>query len=232
MGYSAGQDWMLLLKLGRREHLEAVRQGRLYMNPLSYFIDLEEDKARGDPFEGTETIIQPKDIGDFHIDPKMPGMGRITITEADLAGPVRIRLEDTSACNLFCLFAITSPIDGVIFPQEYPWFGDSILLFKNTEEFLSRLQRAAAEQHLRGEGRLVTYYDENAYSGRTGRFMKSSRYSHQKEYRLTLETGKDCPFVFDVGELTDITSEILPFDKADELMKFDSAAALKAGLSF
>jgi hypothetical protein len=231
MRNSAGQDWMLLLKLGQREHLEAVRQGRLYMNTLSYFIELEKDEARGDPLEGTETIIQPKDIGDFYIDPNIPGMGRITITGADLAGPLRIRLNGTSACNLFCLFAITSPIDDVIFPRQYKWFGDSILLVTNTQEFLSRLERAATEQQLSGAGRLVTYYDENAYSGRTGRFMKSSRYYHQKEYRLVLETGKECPFVFNVGDLADITSEVLPFHKADELMKFGSAAARKAGLS-
>lgn len=37
------------------------------MNPLSYFSQLESDRARGDKFEGTDNIIQPKHIGEFTV---------------------------------------------------------------------------------------------------------------------------------------------------------------------
>ena len=45
---------MLLLKLGQRKHLEALRKGLLYLNPLAFFRSLEADQARGDRTEGID----------------------------------------------------------------------------------------------------------------------------------------------------------------------------------
>lgn len=55
-----GRSWTVLMKLGRKEHMERFRTGLLLMNTLSYFRDLEADGARGDRFEGIDCILQPK----------------------------------------------------------------------------------------------------------------------------------------------------------------------------
>lgn len=226
-----GQPWMVLLKLGQREHLDMVRRGLLYMNSLAFFRALEEaDPARGDAYEGTDSIIQPCDIGEFTFDPNIPGQERICVAPSDLAGPVRIALWQTSACNIFCMFAVNKPIDGPIFPKSYRWFGDSFLLFTNTQEFLSRVVATAKRQGLQCEARLVEYYDANRYSGRIGRFHKPSRYGHQREYRIVLETGVEGPFRFEIGDLTDITSEVIPLDSADDVLRFRTEDARAAGL--
>jgi hypothetical protein len=225
-----GQPWMVLLKLGQREHLEMLRRGRLYMNSLAFFRALEEeDPARGDSYEGTDSIIQPCDIREFTIDPKTPGWEKIRIAPSDLAGPVRIALRQTS-CNIFSMFAVNKPIEGPIFPKLYPWFGDSLLLFTNTQEFLSRTAAAAKRQGLEGEARLVEYYDANRYSGRIGRFQKPSRYAHQQEYRIAIGAGVEGPFRFEIGDLTDITSEVIPLESADDVLKFRTEDAQAAGL--
>jgi hypothetical protein len=228
----AGEDCMLLLKLGQREHMEMLRTGLLYMSSLAFFTSLEADPARGDPFEGTDSIIQPCDIGEFIIDPQIPNFEKINVTASDLAGPVRIALHRTSFCNIFCMFAVNRPIEGSIFPKSYRWFGDSFLLFTNTREFLLRVVDAARRQRLQGECRLVEYYDALKYSGRTGRFRKSSIYSHQSEYRIALETGVDGPFHFEIGDLRDITSEVFPLDLADDILKFRPEDAEAAGLTW
>jgi hypothetical protein len=114
-----GEHFMILLKLGQREHMEMLRKGLLYMNSLAFFTSLEADPARGDPFEGTDSIIQPCDIGQFTIDPQIPTFEKINITASDLAGPVRIALHQTSYCNIFCMFAVNRPIEGPIFPKSY-----------------------------------------------------------------------------------------------------------------
>jgi hypothetical protein len=44
--------------------MEQFRTGLLYMNTLSYFRDLEAETARGDRFEGVDSILQPKDLGE------------------------------------------------------------------------------------------------------------------------------------------------------------------------
>jgi hypothetical protein len=100
-----------LVKFGKREHLEQLRgRGLLYMKSLAAFRDLESDAARGDPFEGWDTVIQPRDIGEFTS--KHPLVSQFVVPPLDLAGPVRIGLDRTVSCNVYCMSAITGPIDG------------------------------------------------------------------------------------------------------------------------
>jgi len=225
-----GNPCMLLLKLGLRAHLEDLRKGILYMNPLSFFAALEGDPARGDPYEGSDRILQPQDIGEFTISTNIPGIEKFTVPSSDLAGPVRFASNRTSQCNLFCLFSVRKPIDGSIFPMQHQWFGDSFLLFTNTQEFLLRVRKAAIDQGLRIEARPIEYYDEKTYTGKTGRFSKRSEYSHQCEYRIAVELGTEGPRIFNVGDLSDITSEVVAIADADAVLKFSSEDARDAGL--
>jgi len=225
-----GDPYMLLLKLGWREHMETLRNGILYMKPLSFFAALEDDPARGDPYEGTDTILQPCDIGEFTIEPNIPGMEKFTVPSSDLAGPVRIALNRTSQCNLFCMFSLRKPVEGPMFPPPHQWFGDSFVLFTNTPEFLSRVVKAATAQGLKIEARPVEYYDAAKYSGKIGRFRKQAVYSHQHEYRIAIEPGTKDALLFDVGDLSDITSEVIPIANADEVLKFSPQDARDAGL--
>lgn len=225
----SGQPVLVLLKIGQQEHMEMLRRGLLYMNPLSYFRSLDHP-ARNDPHEGEDSIIQPSDIGEFTIDPGRRDFEKIRATPTDLAGPVRIALHQTSRCHVFCMFAITNPVEGPIFSQSCASFGDSVVLFTNTQEFLLRVKAAAERLRLNGEAALVQYYDESEYSGRLGRFKKPSIYSYQSEYRIVLETGVDGPFRFEIGDLRDITSDVLPLLEADQILKFGRKEAEEADL--
>lgn len=103
-----------LLKFGEKEHIQAFRDsGLLYMKPLAEFAKIESDMARGDRFEGTTSIIQPKDA-EIVIDSGIAGLGKFTAKPSDgnLAGPVRIALNKTASCNVYCMFAVTRPVDG------------------------------------------------------------------------------------------------------------------------
>jgi hypothetical protein len=227
-----GQPWMALMKLGSKEHMEQFRTGLLYMNTLSYFRELEADAARADRFEGVDSILQPKDLGKSYFDSGIPSIGRINIRPEDLGGPITIAKDETLRCNLFCLYALARPAKDVLFPAEHGWFGDSLVLVTNTREFLRRVTKAAQEQKLPTHGAPVEYYDENDYSGQVGRFKKSSRFAYQNEYRIAIEAGVDGPFRFEIGDIHDITSEVIPFEQADEHLKFTEADAREAGLTW
>jgi len=229
----SGQPCMLLLKLGQKEHLEKLRAGLLYMNSLAYFTALESDAARSDPYEGTDTIMQPCDIGEFVFDPRMPGIQPLRFNgPPDGLLELRISLNRTSACNIFCMFAVTQPFVASIFPRTREWPGDHFVLITNTQEFVNRVAVAARRQRLRVEGRAVEYYDETKYSGQVGRFRKRSVYSYQCEYRIVVEPGVDGPFLFEIGDLRDITSEVISRDLADDVLKFSPEDAVEAGLSW
>jgi hypothetical protein len=220
---------MIFMKCGKKEHMEQFRTGLLYMNTLSYFRELEADLARGDSFEGVDSITQPKDLGKAYIDTGIPAIGRINIRKEDLAGPITISMNQTLCCNLFCLYTLTKPVKDILFSKEHDWFGDSVVLITNTPEFLNRVDIAATEQKLRGRGVPVEYYDENSFSGTVGSFKKRSCFAHQNEYRISFETSGDKPLRFQIADINDITSEVIPFDQADEFLKFTEADAMEAG---
>jgi hypothetical protein len=222
---------MLLLKLGRKEHLESLRKGLLYMNPLAYFRSLEADQARGDPHEGIDYIYQPGDC-EFVLETGIPGFEKIRGSAASGLASVQIRMQRTSSCNIFCMFAVTKPVEGPVFPKSDYWFGDSFLIFTQTQEFLSRVAAAAKHRGLKYEGRLVQYYDEKKYTGAAGRFSKPSSFSYQREYRIALETDGRGPLCFEIGDLCEITSDVLPIDLADQVLRFRAEDLQAAGLSW
>jgi hypothetical protein len=210
---------MILLKLGRREHLEELRRGLLYMNPLRYFRSLEEDVARSDEREGDDYILQPEHAH-LVIDTGIPNLGKITAAPGDLAGPIRIGRDRTRACNLFCMLAIAGPIERPMFGPSHCWPGDSFVLFSHTQEFVSRVGSAAQSERLQIECGLVDYYDDSKYSGQVGRFRKPSKFSYQSEFRIALEPGSVEARRLQIADLTDITSEVIPLDRADDVLRF------------
>lgn len=221
-----------LLKFGAKQHLEELRKdGLLYMSPLASFAKLESDMVRDDRFEGTTRIVQPKHIGEFVIDTGKAGLGKLNVNPSELAGPVRIGLHQTASCNVYCLFAVTGPVDGELVDRQNFQFGDSFVLFLNPTEFLNRVvatARKAGFSYL--EHRLVEYYDGDDYSGETGRFRKRSLFSYQNEFRIVVEPGTEAARRLIIGGLTDITSEVLPISEVNEILDFSTRSAREAGI--
>jgi hypothetical protein len=57
------QDLLILFKFGKRDHLQQLRnRGLLHMNSQRYFQEIESDAVRGDRFETTDRVVQPKDL--------------------------------------------------------------------------------------------------------------------------------------------------------------------------
>lgn len=130
------------------------------------------------------------------------------------------------------MFAVDEPIVAPIFPKNYEWPGDHFVLLTNTQEFFNRVVAASENQGLWVEGRRVEYYDKANHSGQTGRFRKPSLFSYQREYRIVAEPGADGPLRFEIGDLSDITSEVILRDFADDVLHFSPESAVGAGLSW
>jgi hypothetical protein len=231
---SSGDDirWMVLLKFGQRQHLEEFRRdGLLYMNPQQYFADLEGDLARGDRFEGTDQILQPKDIRHIRIEDNVSGEV-VMIRPEDMAGPVSIGLGKRPACNLFCMFAVTKPVDGPFVDERCFGFGESFTLVLNTQEFINRICAAARAAGFGYAHGLVQYYDADGYSGDTGPFRKPLIHAYQQEFRFLLEPGSRQPIRLTAGCLEDITTPIHTLADINRIVDFGTESAGKSGLSW
>jgi hypothetical protein len=124
------------------------------------------------------------------------------------------------------------PLSVCLFAPFHHHLDISTILFTNPPEFLSRIVKAATAQGLKIEARPVEYYDAAKYSGKTGRFRKQAAYSHQHEYRIAIKPGMEDALLFDVGDLSDITSEVIPFVNADKVLKFSHQDARDTGLDW
>jgi integrase len=110
-------------------------------------------------------------------------------------------------------------VNGTLFPSEHEWFGDSMVLVPNTEEFLNRVVAAAKARNISGKSKRVEYFDDETYTGKLDRFWKSNRFAYQREYRIAIDNSGKEPLVLDIGDITDITSEVLQFCEADNILK-------------
>jgi hypothetical protein len=224
---SNGNPAMFLLKMGQREHMEQFRKGLLYMNTLNYFRGLDGDPARADRYEGVTHIFQPKDV---IIRLSAPGFGEIAIGLEDLAAATTLSMNSELCCNIFCLHANTAPVNGTLFPSEREWFGDSIVLVLNTQDFLNRVSAAAKARNLTAKGQLVEYYDDDTYTGKLDRFRKSTHFAHQREYRIAVGSPGTEPLICDIGDIADITSQVISFSDANNVFKFSEDDARAAAL--
>jgi hypothetical protein len=221
---------MVLLKFGQRQHLEEFRKnGLLYLNPEKYFTDLEDDIVRGDRFEGTDQIHQPKDIRHLRIENNVTG-SVVMIGPEDLAGPISVRFSKSPPCNLFCMFSGTKPVDGPFVSERNFGFGDSFILVLNTQKFIDRICTTAKKAGFGYTYGPVEYYDADGYSGETGLFRKPSTFAYQQEFRFAIEPGSLQPIRMVAGSLEDLTTPVYSLLDINKIVDFGTESAKQAGL--
>ena len=138
-----------------------------------------------------------------------------------------IRLDREAALNVFCMFAVTTPQESLLHPENLG-FGSSFVLIRNTQEFLNRVGKTAQMQNLEIKAGMVKYFDEEKHSGRIGPFLKPSRFTHQSEFRLVASPGIADVRELIIGSIEDITTPVLPLADIDSLVDFTPASARSA----
>ena len=191
----------LLLKFGRREHVERMLfEGELYCQTLEYFRTLERDGNRGDPLEGTEYAYQPDTIT---LTVEIAGQKTVFGRES-LAKPVLLRPESYSSLNVFCTYGV-QPDTVYVDPRNLD-FGEACLVVRDVREFLGRCEKGARAHGRELKRSLVRYVDEEWHDGFIGPFRKYRQYEYQSEFRILLTAGSGKPYCLRIGALTDIAT--------------------------
>lgn len=126
-----------LIKVGKKEHLEALRNGVVYCNTLQYFKQLEaEDNGMKDRYECGESVCQFEELSVKIKDRYIPVLkdGFAVFDKGRYRG------------NVFCAYFINIPVDEVSSADQYPLNIespiasadiDSFMIITNIEEFYS-----------------------------------------------------------------------------------------------
>jgi hypothetical protein len=199
----------ILFKFGDLEHLQSLQRGWIYMNPWRYFRDCEKSVER-DANEGAHAWINPQHTSIEIADHSFRAEG----------GTIKASISvDDHVTKIFCASAFCKSIGrqaGQIFDDRVKSHGESLLVIWNVGGFFGKLGSALKRLNSEGEisfyeAQFVEYFDEMIYDGDVGPFRKSSRYSHEKEWRLMVQNviQNDEPLVFDFDSIAD-DSEIIP----------------------
>lgn len=211
--------WILLFKFGRRAHLEQFRNaGLLYMSPQVYFSALEADVVRSDPYEGTDVISQ-SNKSRLIIDQK--NGERIVLGPQELVGAIKLRTGRTPLHNVYCMYGLIDPAQGMLVDERNFHFGDSFLIVLQTQAFIDRFATAASAANFGWKYGFVEYYDVETYGGDTGPFRKPSTFAYQKEFRFAIYPGSSQPITLSLGSVVDITSNIFPLADINKLVEIE-----------
>jgi hypothetical protein len=198
----------LLGKIGCREHMtDLVENGTVFMQRLRYY-RTREIGAVGDPDEGYFACYSPKNPT-FRL--------KVRVGTAELALPgATLRIEGAAADHaVYCMCMLeiarddeTETVEAILSratqDPRMREFGDTIVVMKNTPEFVKRLYSAAADAGCELDCDPVTYVPPT-HSGELGPFRKSHCYSFQNEWRfLTTEPIAADHLVLRLGPLTDL----------------------------
>jgi hypothetical protein len=194
-----GSDRVLgLFKFGRRTDIEHFVGGRLFMNTLAYFVEVEKNVARRDSREGQAFWMQPDRVT-FSIE-----IGGNFVPISGLDGPIAYTNLLDLRVNVFCMYALRASVARNLVDTRNLAFGDTFAVLKDGDEFLRRVRGAAERASLCLESKMVEYVSDREYHGEMGIFRKSSEFSYQSEFRCAVLPGTGLPYTLEIGDMTDI----------------------------
>ncbi len=215
--------WYFARVFAQNAHAEAFMKGRLYANRVSYFRKIEDDTERGDEYEATK-LLTPSEMS---LTPTDASTGEAFpthyISPSELAGPIEIRPNVHSNCNMLCLYAAyvtdeeansLGPGDKKQLeqllrpPRRMNEFGNHAVVIREPRVFLGRVRKTALDKGYGYWAGFVEYYDledqpaVELFDAKLV-FLKRRSYDYQREFRILIDTHtRGCDAIeLDVGDL-------------------------------
>ena len=226
----------MLIRFGRKDRLESLQKGYLYMKNLLYFINLEKSNptdsgGQGDMFEGQSVMYNPTiEIRDYHTK-ALVYRGAVDLTATSFG---------YEKYPVLCMFMldfrnlVDRKIEGGKLIRSYRFteeqvervakeFGEYALMISNADEFVLRVKNGLKEngvtQYTRGR---VQYYRPNDFyyskdvcdNPLNATYWKRENFAFQQEFRILIHKEVPDHLRVNIGDISDI-SQLL---KAKDLL--------------
>lgn len=191
---------LMFMKFGQAEHIKDLYyNGTIYMNSIQYFRTLEDNKLRGDIYEGVSKIVNYPPDGEFEI-PELNYKGKYLT--------LQIRESpETVLGNIFSLYCISSnswknPNDFKI-DKKVKEFGSYCILIKDCRRFLDLFEAKLLELKLRYRHNFIKYYEKDNIDRDITHFEKPLDFEYQKEFRIYVQQDSTSPLIINIGSMTE-----------------------------
>jgi hypothetical protein len=201
-----------------REYAEDFVNGKLFMNTIRSFKEYKDESGelRGDEYEGIVALYQPDKLGEIRF-------GEHVVPTSDLAAPTVVHEDHLLSHNVFCIYSLNSRGHDSVSAETLSDFkrtlelhdscfglGKFCVVILNASQFIERCKSAIEKLNLSGNLGLVDYFNEHEFHGNMSEdklgYQKRSLFSHQREYRVKIDTNRPepSPYILEVGDLSDI----------------------------
>ncbi|MCM0627403.1 hypothetical protein M5J14_23260 [Lysinibacillus sp. OL1_EC] len=219
-----------LLKFVKPEYENDFIQGKLRMNPLSYFIKREKetgDRGVGDALEASAVYA---DVELTLMDPETD-----EVLVKGKAERVNLHSNDRIKSPVLCMYSVDKDVLQVDSEDEstigtFPRiekddldklisdFGDNMLII-NAKLFMDRVKEKCEELQIDFKAGKVKYHDFSTnYSDRVSKyldldsseicFIKDDYFKAQNEYRLLLENvSTESFYILEIGDISDLVTK-------------------------
>jgi hypothetical protein len=202
------KHYQSFIKFGEKIHMEKLfHEGEMYCNTLNHFADMEYNDSRTDKYDGTDYLIQGKNLK-IKLDNK-------TFATSDKIQIYRKNLDQLG--NVYCLYGIentylklTDTFLKMNLDLSSITWGDTAVFIYDTKEFLKRVREALELKKMKFEISPIIYYDEKTYQGKLTPFHKRKElFEPQKEVRYWIPKSFNSIQKINIGSISDI-SFIIP----------------------
>lgn len=189
-------SFLLCRLFDNRKYAESFLNGKLRMMSLYHYrTQVENEHGRKDKYEGTQKLWQGQNT-------------TLTINGQTIEGLLSVSLrmdsyeKKTKICCCTTLCHNGNAINGLDTLSQFslPY----CVIFSDPNKFIEKF-RSAAKGMDYAFGK-VSFYNPKTYNGDIHAFMKPESYAWQNEYRLTLQSDAEDPFLLNVGDLHDIAT--------------------------
>jgi len=208
------KTYRFFIKFGKKENIEALQKGTIYMNCLSFFRTLPEENLIGDKLEGIKSI---RCLENVTLDLNIQKRDKITLKSI---GSVHIYPTEKYEGNIFCMYGADENLleknlkgnRGRL--QLGKSFSDSeyIAFINNPREFIRKIDEYFLQNGQKIEISPVNYIDFSNHKGTLSPFDKREIYRGQNEVRIFVKNNFQRPIMFNIGDISDIC-HIAPANK-------------------
>ena len=197
-----------LLKIGQHKHIKSLLEiGHLHCETIQYFASLKDEIWRGDQYEKAFNIEFFGNAKMYFQDPKDIHRKCFQI---NLIKTQFVHSYKNHCGNLFCLYAFDASnyqLNEPFLPlvdDEMIKLGTHVLLIKDSDEFLKRIERELQILNLHSQCDFIKYLDFSTYTGDKTFFQKDLRFKHQNEVRIWIDNPLPKCLDFKIGSIKDI----------------------------